>query len=98
MTRLQILLPVSIMALLNFAAGVCAAAEFQPGTPFDQRMERFHPRGSMLREEKPTTTLIAPSEALTGFDNQPNGYDVQGADFSPIAPELAQLFSFLNSL
>jgi CxxC motif-containing protein (DUF1111 family) len=84
--RRQTLLPVSIAAFVLLADGVCAQAGHRPGGWFDHRsrIERFHAHGSMLTEETPTRTFTLPTEAPTGFDNQSNGYDVQGADYSSL--------------
>ncbi len=39
----------------------------------------------MIFEETPTRNPTLPTEALTGFDNQSNGFDVQGADYSTLS-------------
>ena len=48
------------------------------------RQERFRARGSALIEATASRTSPMLSEAATGFDNQSNGFDVQGPDFATL--------------
>ncbi len=83
MTRAQVTILISAAAFLLLTAGVCAAAQNRPGSAIDtrSRIERFRAQGPTLTEETPTLTVVVPTEALAGFDNQTNGFDLQGADY-----------------
>ena len=61
-------------------------ATSQAAGPIDRRsrQERFRARGSALIEETASRTSPMLSEAATGFDNQSNGFDVQGPDFATL--------------
>jgi len=50
----------------------------------DGRSERFKPVGEPAVEEGTARTADTVTEAVTGFDGQTNGFDVQGPDFDSI--------------
>jgi hypothetical protein len=87
MIRRQTLLFLSIAAILDLATGVSVKAQNWPGAQTDHRsrVERVHAQGSTLAEEIPTATVVMPTEAPAAFNNQSNGFDVQGADYSTLS-------------
>src|SRR3977135_469946 len=98
MIRRQTLLPISITACAVLAQGICGATEHRPGGQIDprSRIERFRAQGSILTEETPTRSMLLPTEALSGFDNQSNGFDVQGADYSSLNSANVQALRSFN--
>lgn len=81
----QTLLLLSI-AMLFVSAAATFAASNRHGAQIDTRprSERFRAIGSTLNEEAPTFGVTATTEAPAGFDNQSNGFDVQGADYGTL--------------
>ena len=96
----QTLLPITIATLvmsgeLAFAdPDVRASSHHQ--IDLRPRSERFRASGSTLTEETPTRTFIAPTEAPAGFDNQSNGLDVQGSDYTSLSSANVQALRSFN--
>ena len=96
----QTLLPITIATLvmsgeLAFAdPDVRASSHHQ--IDLRPRSKRFRASGSTLTEETPTRTFIAPTEAPAGFDNQSNGLDVQGSDYTSLSSANIQALRSLN--
>jgi CxxC motif-containing protein (DUF1111 family) len=81
------------LPLLALVLSICVvagdlAAQPRPGVVDHRpRAERFRARGAVPVEDLASNrgTVPAASEAATGFDNQSNGFDPQGLDFSMLS-------------
>jgi CxxC motif-containing protein (DUF1111 family) len=78
----------SMAALLLLTIVIADVTDSQAASQIDRRTraERFRARGSALIEETDADRRAPPvfTEALTGFDNQTNGFDPQGPDFKSL--------------
>ncbi len=94
--KLFVLAPTAA-ALLSVGA-LTLSVESRSGRGFQQtRGERFHYHGVIETEDRPDTSdwRNGATEASTGFDNQTNGFTVQGPAFETLnANNVAPLHSF----
>lgn len=86
MSRSHRLIPLLIATVFVVGGVVVDIVDSQAAGGIDRRSrsERFRARGSVLIEETASIGSPTLSEALTGFDNQTNGFDEQGPDFATL--------------